>query len=60
MPPIRSIDADQLIDQGVVPPTVPKAIVTEDMMQKGYQLAELDPEVDQMWQNAWDQIKAGG
>jgi spermidine/putrescine transport system substrate-binding protein len=60
MPPIRSIDADQLIDQGVVPPTVPKAIVTEDMMQKEYQLAELDPEVDQMWQNAWDQIKAGG
>jgi spermidine/putrescine-binding protein len=40
--------------------TLPKAIVPEDMMQQGYQLAELDPEVDQMWQNAWHQIKAGG
>jgi spermidine/putrescine transport system substrate-binding protein len=60
MPPLRSIDADRLIDGGVVPPTVPKAIVTEEQMQNGYQLAELRSNIDQMWQDAWDEIKAGG
>jgi spermidine/putrescine transport system substrate-binding protein len=60
MPPFRSIDPERLIDQGVVPPTVPDAIVTEEMMRTGYQLAELDADVDGMWQNAWDAIKAGG
>lgn len=60
MPPFRSIDPERLIDQGVVPASVPDAIVTEEMMRTGYQLAELDPETDQLWQNAWDEVKAGG
>jgi hypothetical protein len=34
---------------------VPSAVPDE-----GYQLAELDWEVDQMWRSALDQIKAGG
>jgi spermidine/putrescine transport system substrate-binding protein len=60
MPPLRSIDADRLIDGGVVPATLPQAIVTEETMRNGYQLAELTPDVNQMWQEAWDEIKAGG
>jgi spermidine/putrescine transport system substrate-binding protein len=60
MPPFRSIDPGRLIDQGVVPPNVPDAIVTEEMMQTGHQLAELDRDVEHMWQSAWDEIKAGG
>lgn len=60
MPPFRSIDPGRLIDQGVVPPNVPDAIVTEEMMRTGYQLAELDRDVEHIWQSAWDEIKAGG
>jgi spermidine/putrescine transport system substrate-binding protein len=60
MPPLRSIDAGRLIDGGIVPPSVPDAIVTEDQMRNGHQLGELRPDVDQMWQDAWDEIKAGG
>jgi spermidine/putrescine transport system substrate-binding protein len=60
MPPQRSIDADRLIDGGLVPPSVPDAIVTEEQVRTGYQLGELRPDVDRMWQDAWDEIKAGG
>jgi spermidine/putrescine transport system substrate-binding protein len=59
MPPFTSIDPDRLIERGVVPPSIPDAIVTQEMMQTGYQLAELEPGVERMWQDAWDQIKAG-
>jgi spermidine/putrescine transport system substrate-binding protein len=59
LPPLNSIDPDQLVEQDVVPENVSTAIVTEEMMKSGYQLGELRPEVDQMWQDAWEEIKAG-
>lgn len=58
-PPLRSIDPDQLVADGVVPPTVSSAVVVEDMMRSEDQLAEISPDVDALWQDAWDEIKAG-
>jgi spermidine/putrescine transport system substrate-binding protein len=60
MPPFTTIDPERLVDEGVVPENLAAAVVTEQMMQEGYQLGELAPDVDQLWQDAWDEIKAGG
>jgi hypothetical protein len=38
---------------------VPKAVVTQDNFDTGSFLLELSPEVDGMWQDAWDEFKAG-
>jgi spermidine/putrescine-binding protein len=59
VPPLRSIHPDSLVDRGVVPEALSSAIVTEDMMKSPYQLAELAPDAEQLWQDEWSQIKAG-
>jgi spermidine/putrescine transport system substrate-binding protein len=70
MPPLTSMDPSTLIKAplggyapnkgpGAVPPSLPRAIVTEDMFKKGYFLLELTPNVDLMWQTAWEQFQAG-
>jgi spermidine/putrescine transport system substrate-binding protein len=69
-PPMTSINPETLIKAdegeyapntgpGVVPPSVPKAVVTQDNFDTGSFLLELSPEVDGMWQDAWDEFKAG-
>jgi spermidine/putrescine transport system substrate-binding protein len=60
MPPFRSIDPATLVDQGVIPKNLSAAVVSEETMQAGLQLAELRPEVDDLWIAAWDEIKSGG
>ncbi len=44
---------------GTVPPSVPRAVVTESMFDKGYFLLELAPEDELKWQAAWDEFLAG-
>ena len=58
-PPFTSIDPTKLIDDGVVPDTLASAVVTEDMFKKDLTPYELTPTVDQMWLDAWTEIKAG-
>ena len=58
-PPFTSIDPTKLIDDGVVPDTLSSAVVTEDMFKKDLTPYELTPTVDQMWLDAWTEIKAG-
>jgi spermidine/putrescine transport system substrate-binding protein len=58
-PPFTSIDPTKLIDDGVVPDTLESAVVTEDMFKKDLTPYELTPTVDQMWLDAWTEIKAG-
>jgi hypothetical protein len=58
-PPFTSIDPAKLIDDGVVPDTLASAVVTEDMFKKDLTPYELTPTVDQMWLDAWTEIKAG-
>lgn len=58
-PPLTSIDPDRLIDDGVVPPTLPMAVVSEDMLTADLTPYERPPEDDQIWQAAWTEITAG-
>jgi spermidine/putrescine transport system substrate-binding protein len=58
-PPFTSIDPTKLIDDGVVPDTLASAVVTEDMFKKDLTPYELTPTVDQLWLDAWTEIKAG-
>lgn len=58
-PPLTSLDPDKLIADGVVPPTLPMAVVSQDMFREDLTPYELRPEDDQLWQAAWTEIKAG-
>ena len=57
--PLTSLDPDKLIADGVVPPTLLMAVVSQDMFREDLTPYELRPEVDQLWQAAWTEIKAG-
>jgi spermidine/putrescine transport system substrate-binding protein len=69
-PPLTSMDPASLIQAelgqyapnagpGPVPPSLPRAVVTEDMFDKGYFLLELTPDDELKWQTAWEVFKAG-
>ncbi len=58
-PPLTSMDPDTLIPKGYVPKTLPTAIVKADQFEKGLFELELSPTVDEIWLDAWDEIKAG-
>jgi spermidine/putrescine transport system substrate-binding protein len=58
-PPLTSIDPNSLIAKGVIPQSLSAAVVTEDMFKTDLTPYELTPEVDQMWLDAWTEIKAG-
>jgi spermidine/putrescine transport system substrate-binding protein len=58
-PPLVSINPESLIDKGVVPEQLGSAVVTEDMFKTDLTPVELDPTCDQMWLDAWAEIKAG-
>ena len=58
-PPLTSIEPDRLIAEKVVPPTLPMAVVSEEMFKQDLTPYELSPEVDQLWQAAWTEITAG-
>ena len=59
-PPFNSINPETLVQKGIVPPTLTSAVVTEDMFKKDLTPYELPPEIDQLWLDAWTEIKAGG
>jgi spermidine/putrescine transport system substrate-binding protein len=69
-PPLTSINTDKLIKAdlgeyapntgpGTVPPSLPRAVVTEGMLKKGLWLLELAPEDELKWQTAWEEFQAG-
>jgi len=58
-PPFNSIQPESLIADGVVPENLAAAVVTEDMFKKDLTPYELTPTVDQLWLDAWTEIKAG-
>jgi spermidine/putrescine transport system substrate-binding protein len=59
-PPFTSIDPDRLIADGVVVPTLAKAVLGEENFALGYVQTELTAEADAMWLAAWNEIQAGG
>jgi spermidine/putrescine transport system substrate-binding protein len=58
-PPLTSIKPQTLIPEGYVPKTLPEAIVKPEQFNDGLFELELAPNVDELWLNAWDEIKAG-
>ena len=59
-PPFTTIEPGRLVEDKVVPPSLSRAVVTEEMFTKGYIQGELSPEVDELWLDAWSEIQAGG
>ncbi len=59
-PPFNSIEPGKLIEDGVVPPALDRAVVTESMFTTGLVQSQLPPEVDKLWLDAWSEIQAGG
>jgi spermidine/putrescine transport system substrate-binding protein len=57
-PPFNSIDPETLVSKGIVPKSLTQAVVTEDMFKQGLTPYELPPECEQMWLDAWTEIKA--
>jgi spermidine/putrescine transport system substrate-binding protein len=58
-PPFTSIQPERLVEEEVVPPGAAAAVVTEEMFKTDLTPVELAPEVDQLWLDAWTEIKAG-
>ena len=56
---MTSIDPSSLIDKGILPPQLDAAVVTEEMFKTDLTPVELPPSVDQLWLDAWTEIKAG-
>ena len=48
-----------MVDEGVVPPGAAAAVVTEEMFKTDLTPVELTPEAEQLWLDAWTEIKAG-
>ena len=59
-PPFTSIVPSRLVDEGVVPEALSKAVLGEENFTQGYIQSELTPEADQIWLDAWNEIQAGG
>ena len=59
-PPLTSMQPEQLVKQGYVPDSVANAIVGPDDFQNGLYITALPPDVDDLYQSAWDEFKAGG
>ena len=58
-PPLTSLNPDNLIGQGYVPESLDTAIVREEDFDTGLFILEVTPETDGMWQDVWDEFKAG-
>lgn len=58
-PPLVGVELGEWLERGYVPDNLQTTIVQESDFETGQQLAPLDVEVDQMYQDAWASITAG-
>jgi spermidine/putrescine transport system substrate-binding protein len=58
-PPLTSIDPDTLVADEWVPSTVSAGVVRPEQFDSGKFYLELTPEVERLWQDAWDEFTAG-
>ena len=58
-PPFTEIKPQKLIDSKAVPASMPDAVLTKTDYDKGYFMLQLEPEADQTWLDAWDEVTAG-
>lgn len=55
-PPQRSLDPGRLVAEGIVAPNLRDTIVREEDFQLGLQVLQLAPEVDSLWQRAYEDV----
>ena len=58
-PPVRSINPDAIVADGIAPPNLATTVVREEDFAKGLQLAELTPDAEALWSDAYQQLQAG-
>jgi spermidine/putrescine transport system substrate-binding protein len=59
-PPMRSIKPARLVDEGIVPESLSLAVLGQSSFELGYSQGELSVEDDDVWLDAWNEIKVGG
>jgi spermidine/putrescine transport system substrate-binding protein len=57
--PIKGITPESLVGSAVVPEHLASTIVLEEDFAKGYRLLELAPDVEALWEGAYQEILAG-
>jgi spermidine/putrescine transport system substrate-binding protein len=58
-PPLIDIDLDRVLEAGFIPENLGSTVVRREDFQSGYYQVELEPEVEQLWQDAWSDFKSG-
>jgi spermidine/putrescine transport system substrate-binding protein len=59
VPPQKGIDADALINRGLIPRTLEEAVVRPDQFPTNQELLQLSVTGQRYWDDAWSQFKAG-
>ena len=58
-PPILSISPNALLDNGLVPPSLSKAVITREAYANGNAYLALTAKGDQTWDKAWQGFRSG-
>jgi spermidine/putrescine transport system substrate-binding protein len=56
---MNSINADELVSDGVVPESLKTTVVRPEDFDKGYVYLELSPSGDALWHGAYQEYAAG-
>jgi spermidine/putrescine transport system substrate-binding protein len=59
IPPQKGIDADALINRGLIPETLATAVLRPDQFAFNQELLALSVEGERLWDQAWSEFKAG-
>lgn len=58
-PPLRTLHAESLIESGLIPRTLEKAIIRPEQFPFNQELLQLTLEGERLWDQAWTQFRAG-
>lgn len=59
LPPIKGLDAAYLVGQGLTPPNLEAAVLSDDVIGRGLRFEPLPLEADRAWESAWSRFTAG-
>jgi len=56
---LRQIGAERLIDEGLIPPTLERAVIRPEQFSFNQALLQLTVEGERLWDQAWSEFRAG-
>ncbi|HYM63057.1 MAG TPA: spermidine/putrescine ABC transporter substrate-binding protein [Gaiellaceae bacterium] len=59
IPPQRAIDAEALVNRGLIPKTLASAVTRPDQFAVNQELLQLTVEGERLWDQAWSKFRAG-